>query len=74
MKKKYSKKSRNCKKQIRTLCFDTTNKNKCPECGSRNIITTNNNRFCQRCGLVLLANYDYTAGQKIVLPLKDKIR
>lgn len=46
------------------------NIDKCPECQTITITRNNNNEYeyCEKCGLITRASYDYTAGIRIDLP------
>jgi ribosomal protein L37AE/L43A len=43
---------------------------KCPECQTLTIVRSENRsyEYCEKCGLITRASYDYAAGQKIELP------
>ena len=46
------------------------NLNECPECKTLTIVKSENNsyEYCENCGLITRASYDYAAGLKFDLP------
>ncbi|WP_296882143.1 hypothetical protein [uncultured Methanobrevibacter sp.] len=46
------------------------NTDKCPECKTLTIVRSENRsyEYCETCGLITRASYDYAAGLKLDLP------
>lgn len=59
-----------CKEEIDEDIEEVENTDKCPDCKTLTIVRSENRsyEYCEVCGLITRASYDYAAGMKLDLP------